>query len=198
LIVTFIRNLGEAAIDENQAITTANGGVDETELTTLTPELIFDFNQVKKSYDAKEYSKAFKEEASKVKDPKSVYAFIQDFGTHYVKLAKMGSRFEQSYYFSETTSEEEVSSAQQSASEDSMDYSASGSVSGGGFGVSASASFSHSESESETKENSSSNSSSKSHSSRESTSGSKIFGMVNAAGTECGDIVGEQNILFPV
>ena len=61
LIVTFIGNLGEAAIDENQAITTANGGVGETELTTLTPELIFDFNQVKKSYDAKEYSKAFKE-----------------------------------------------------------------------------------------------------------------------------------------
>jgi len=105
----------------------------------------------------------------------------------------MGARYQENIYFSEEASEQEVSSAQQSANSNAFEVS--GSISGTYKGVTAEASASHGEQSESSSE--SSNSSSSHQSESVSRGGMRQFGQINASG-KCGELLGEDNILFPV
>jgi hypothetical protein len=166
-----------------------------SKFSTTALASLFTYSYQKDNYH---FTEKFMEEASKVNNDATTFEFVKTYGTHFVSRAKMGSRFEQSYYFSEKASTKDISEAKQMASADSLSFSKSASVEGGGFGFSGSASASSKKSKSSEKAKESSNSRGHSFMSNMSTSGSSLSGMVNASGTECGEIVGEQNILFPV
>lgn len=110
----------------------------------------------------------------------------------------MGARFEENYYFSEATTSDKIATAQEEASTDSFAFSAavSGSAKAGGVKVKGSASGGANETTTAT--TSASASVEQSQTASVSTSGTKIYGMVNAAGTKCGSLVGTQNVLFPI
>lgn len=101
----------------------------------------------------------------------------------------MGARFQENIYFSSEATSKEISEAKSKANSNSF----SASVSGGYGAFSGSASYAR---DSDSK---SSSSSEKSESREESTSigGMRQFGQIDASG-KCGDLLGDENILFPV
>lgn len=124
---------------------------------------------------------------------KSAFEFIRIYGSHYLKRAKMGARYQENIFFSSSATETEMAAAKSAAN--SSSFGASASVSYSGFGVSASASASHKEEESSSSESSKGNTSQQSSS--VSQGGIRQFGQIKASG-KCGELLGEDNILFPV
>ena len=86
---------------------------------------------VKEGEEEKYLSEDFKKDLTTVKDWASAHKFVSTYGTHYMRKAKMGARFQENIYFTETASSDDVASAKSSANANSFAASASGSF--GGF-----------------------------------------------------------------
>ena len=56
-------------------------------------------------------SEDFKADLAKVNSNETAFKFIRIYGSHYLKRAKMGARYQENIYFSETASSEEMSEA---------------------------------------------------------------------------------------
>lgn len=99
-------------------------------------------------------SEEFLKDLAAIDDWPSTFEFFKNYGTHYMKRAKMGARYQENISFNSKATEEEISEAKSRARNDAF----SASVSGGGWGFEASASYSgeiDSKSESEEKKSSS-------------------------------------------
>lgn len=119
----------------------------------------------------------------------SAYECIGTYGSNYMRKAKMGARFQENIYFDENAAEKDVSTATSKANANSF----SGSVSGSYGGFSAEVSGGRDASSSNEDEESSSESNIESVS----VGGQRQFGQIAASGS-CGELLGEENILFPV
>lgn len=144
---------------------------------------------LRKGHEQDYLSDAFREGLEGITSWHETYEFIQTYGSHYIAKARMGARFQENIYFDENASETEMSSAKEAANESAFSVSASGSY--GGF--SAEASYGQEKSGSSSESSSSSNS----QSSSVSKGGMRQFGQIAASG-KCGELLGEENILFPV
>lgn len=127
---------------------------------------------IREGEEEKYFSKEFQKDLLKVKDLTSAHKFASTYGTHYLKKAKMGARFQENIYFPLLATSSEISKAQSSANTNAF----------GGSETSVAASSENS-----------SNTGSKSIS----VGGARQYGLVDALG-ECGDLLGRDNILFPV
>jgi len=134
-------------------------------------------------------SKDFEDDIKALTNWNSYVELIGTYGTHYLKTAKMGARFQENIYFSSEATSEEISSAKSKANSNSI----SAGLSGGGYGVEVSASYTRDAASS----SSSSKASSESKSESVSRGGMRQFGQIDASG-KCGDLLGDENILFPV
>lgn len=75
-------------------------------------------------------SQEFKEGLAEVKDVPSAVKFIGFFGTHYLKKAEMGARFQENIYFEESATEQERKEAWEQANGNVFSVSGSGSKTG--------------------------------------------------------------------
>lgn len=144
---------------------------------------------LRKGEETKYLSEDFKADLAKVNSYESAYDFFSLYGTHYLAKAKMGARFQENIYFSEKATEVDMQSTMNEANSNS--FSGSVEASYGAFSGEASAgreaSSSNESSEQSTIENSESIT----------TGGFRQFGQIAASG-KCGELLGEDNILFPV
>lgn len=144
---------------------------------------------LRKGQEKEFLSEDFKADLEGINNWPTTYEFLSLYGTHYLKKAKMGARYQENIYFSEKASEEEIQSSSNEANSNS--FSASASASYGAFSGSVSGGRDSAES-TETSEESTIESSES-----VSTGGIRQFGQIHASG-KCGELLGEDNILFPV
>lgn len=86
--------------------------------------------------EGKEYeflNEEFKNDIKKVRSKKEVYWFFSLYGTHYLKRAKMGARFQENIYLSNLATESEVKDIRNEANKDSFTMSAGFGIKGFGF-----------------------------------------------------------------
>ena len=139
-----------------------------------------------------------------------VFNYIKWYGTHLIQQAEMGARYEKQTYSSASASYTSLDSYREASYSDAFSnatayaFSSSASVSVDSAWVSASASVSSESASASTSATSTSTDASESTTSESSVSTSngfswvKISGMVDASGTECGDLVGEVDRLLPI
>lgn len=160
----------------------------ERQMSTSAIATLYTF-AIKEGSEKSFLSKDFEDDIKKLYAWDSYVKFVSTYGTHYLRTAKMGARFQENVYFSSESTSEEIAVARSEANSDSISASVSGSY--GAFSGSASYQGDFASNNSNSKDDSESKEESVSR------GGMRQFGQI-AASSKCGDLLGDQNILFPV
>lgn len=93
-----------------QSSSTARSNGMNKQMSTSAIATLYTF-ALKSGTEQSYLSEDFKSDLQSVTDEASAFQFIKTYGSHYLKKAKMGARFQENIYFSEDATESEMTKA---------------------------------------------------------------------------------------